>query len=240
MQIGDTISLGWCDNGTVEGKFVETLATICLNGPSTGYPITNTIRVGGNQIARQRQILIDHWYNVIKTDWLFWIDSDIFIEQKSLITLFNTADKDLCPIVSGIYFIAKDQDGSLPVIFPCIFNDIDEFSIQYCHPLPENKIMQVDCAGMGLVVMHRDVVTKLKEKYGEDAFLFAESNLVGDKFIGEDISFFRKCKETKIPIHAHTGVIGKHIKRVVWDLDYYNLYWGEKQNEEEIENTPPD
>jgi hypothetical protein len=56
--------------------------------------------------------------------------------------------------------------------------------------------------------------------------------------MGEDISFFRKCKKIKIPLHAHTGAIAQHIKRVSWDTDYYGLYWN-NINTKENENTPP-
>jgi hypothetical protein len=142
-------------------------------------------------------------------------------------------------MVSGIYFIAKEQDGSLPIILPCIFDDIDDFSVKYHHPLPENEILKVDCAGMGLTIMHRDVVTKLRKKYKKDSSFFGENNMSGDKFIGEDIAFFRKCKNIGIPLYAHTGAVAQHIKRVVWDMDYYNLYWNTKNNKKEIKNTPP-
>jgi hypothetical protein len=146
--------------------------------------------------------------------------------------------KMLHPIVSGIYFIAKEDYGSLPVILPCIFDDVDEYLVKYHHPLPIDQILKVDCAGMGLIVIHRDVITMLRKEYGEDAPLFGENNMVGDKFIGEDIAFFRKCKKANIPLYAHTGAIAKHIKRVAWDMDYYGLFW-DSLNIKENENTPP-
>ena len=79
MNHGESITIGWCDNGTTEGRFTEGLMAVALSGASTGFPITSSIRVSGNQIARQRQSLIDYWYNNIKTDWLFWVDSDIVL-----------------------------------------------------------------------------------------------------------------------------------------------------------------
>ena len=168
----------------------------------------------------------------MNSDWLFFIDSDIGITLETFTKMCQVADKKDKPIISGVYFIAKEHEGSLPIIMPCIFNDINENTIMYHHPLPENKIIKVDSAGMGLVLIHRNVIKQLKKKYGKDAFLFAEKNLSGDNFIGEDISFFRKCKEAGILVYAHTGAIAKHIKKVSWDLDYYKLYWNNK-------NTPP-
>jgi len=80
-------------------------------------------------------------------------------------------------------------------------------------------------AGMGLVLMHKSVLKALNEKFPDD-FWFGENNEKGDKFIGEDIAFFRKVRQSGIPIYAHTGVIPKHMKRFAFDDAYYNLYWG--------------
>jgi hypothetical protein len=229
MNLNETITIGWCDNGTTEGKFTEGLMSVVLSGASNDFPITSSIRVNGNQIGRQRQSLIDYWYDNLKTDWLFWIDSDIVLTLDIWKKICSTADKDTHPMVSGVYFIAKEEHGSLPVILPCIFDDIDEFSIRYYHPLPVDQILRVDCAGMGLIIMHRNVVTMLRKEYGKENSLFAENTMTGDKFIGEDISFFRKCKKINIPLYANTGAIAKHIKRVPWDLDYYKLYWNREK-----------
>ena len=221
----EKICIAWCDNGTTEGKFTEGLLSVALSGKLDKFPIDSFVRVQGNQIGRQRQVLIDHWYDDLKSDWLFWIDSDIILTLDIWEKICTAADKDTHPMVSGVYFIAKEEYGSLPVILPCIFDDIDEFLVKYHHPLPVNQILKVDCAGMGLTIMHRNVITRLREEYGAEESLFSENNLVGDKFIGEDISFFRKCKKINIPLHAHTGAIAKHIKKMSWDLDYYGLLW---------------
>jgi hypothetical protein len=100
----------------------------------------------------------------------------------------------------------------------------DEHSIAYVHPLPDNEVMRVDCAGMGLVLMHRSVVDKLREKF-PDQSMFAEIEGLRNKFVSEDIVFFRKLKEAGIPVHAHTGARVKHMKRFSLDENYYVNYW---------------
>jgi hypothetical protein len=224
----ETVSIGWCDNGTTDGKFTEGLLSITLSGFTNGMPIASSIRVQGNQIARQRQSLLDYWYDNIKTDWLLWVDSDIILTQDIWKLLYETADRDTRPMVSGVYFISKETDNNLPVLMPVIFDDIDEHTVKYHHPLPQNQILKIDMAGMGLVVMHRDVVTKLREEYGNDISFFAENTGKNDKFVGEDISFFRKCKAIKIPLYAHTGAIARHMKTTIWDMNLYALYWNSK------------
>ena len=220
----ETLSIVWCDNGTTDGKFTEGLVYSMITASSNGVPINNAIRVQGNQIARQRQAAIEMWAKV-GTDWALWVDSDIVLTKEHLKTLWDTADKIARPIVCGVYFISKEMENSLMKPFPCVFNETDNnYEIQYLHPLPLNQIVKIDNAGMGLVLMHKSVLTKLNEKF-PDNFLFGENNEKGEKFIGEDISFFRKVKAAGIPVHVHTGVTAQHIKRFSVDIAYYNLYW---------------
>ncbi len=35
-----------------------------------------------------------------------------------------------CPVVSGVYFISKENEGSLMKPFPVLFNDVSEYQIQ--------------------------------------------------------------------------------------------------------------
>jgi len=161
----DTVAIGWCDNGTTDGKFTEGLMTAVLAGPANGMPIHTSIRVQGNQIGRQRQVLFDHWADKIKTDWLLWVDSDIVLSLDAMAKLWKTADKIGKPVVSGVYFISKENEGSLMKPFPVLFNDVSEYQIQYIHPLPEDEVIQIDNAGFGFVLMHKSIVPKLREAH---------------------------------------------------------------------------
>jgi hypothetical protein len=107
---------------------------------------------------------------------------------------------------------------------PQIFNDVDEFTIQHIHPLPDNEVIKIDCAGMGLVLMHKSIVPILRDKY-PDQSMFAEQEGLGLKYVSEDVVFFRKLKEAGIPVYAHTGAIAQHMKRFNFDEAYYKMWW---------------
>ncbi len=133
----ETLSIIWCDNGTTDGKFTEGLVYTLIHAPTVGVPINNAIRVQGNQIARQRQGAIEMWQKV-GTDWSLWVDSDIVLTQDMLKTLWDTADKVARPVVSGVYFISKQMEGSLMQPMPCVFNETgNQYEVQYLHPLPK-------------------------------------------------------------------------------------------------------
>ena len=221
----ELISIGWCDNGMVDGKFAEGIMYTTITAPTRKIPIGNAIRVQGNQIGRQRQALLDMWYDHVKTEWLLWVDSDIVLTLDVLEMLWKTADKNTKPVVSGIYFISKQMESSLMQPMPAVFNETgDEFQIKYLHPLPANEIVKVDCAGLGLTLMHRSVVPKLRA-ISPDYSVFAEQENLGERYVGEDIVFFRNLKKAGVDVYAHTGARVKHMKRFAYDDNYYGLYW---------------
>lgn len=218
----ETLAIGWCDNGETDGKFTEGLFYTFLK---TDVKITDGIRVNGNQIGRQRETLIREWYKNSTTDWLLWVDSDIVLTSDVLKKLWDTADKVSKPVVTGVYFISKENEQTMMMPMPCIFLETgNEHELQYIHPMPDNEVIKVDCAGMGLVLMHRTAVQKVLEHVGDNP-VFGEKPGVENKFISEDIVFFRYLKEAGIPVHAHTGAQVQHMKRFSLDVNYYHAYW---------------
>jgi hypothetical protein len=77
-----TLAIGWCDNGNTDGKFTEGVVSVALQCSNNGIQLSHSMRVQGNQIGRQRQVLFDYWADQIKSDWLLWIDSE---DRKSVV-----------------------------------------------------------------------------------------------------------------------------------------------------------
>ena len=219
-----TLTLAWCDNGMVDGKFAEGMVALALQAANNGIAVSHSIRVAGNQIGRQRQALFDHWADNIKSDWILWVDSDIVVEIQQLVELFAAADPVERPIVSGVYFISKEAESTLANPLPAIFTEVDETSIRHVHPLPKDELIPIDSAGMGFVLMHKSIVPRLRAMFPNQS-LFAEKENLGDKYVGEDIVFFQHVRKAGIPVYAWTGALVKHIKRFSLDFDYYALYW---------------
>lgn len=219
-----TVTIAWCDNGMVDGKFAEGMVALGLQAPANNLVISHSARVAGNQIGRQRQALFDHWADQIKTDWILWVDSDIVVDIHKVVELFEAAHPIDRPIVSGVYFISKQAEGTLGNPFPALFTEVNETSIRHVHPLPQDELIKIDSAGLGFVLMHKSIIPKLREAFPNQS-LFAEVENLGDRFIGEDIVFFQKVKKAGIPVYAWTGALVQHMKRFSFDMDYYAMYW---------------
>lgn len=231
----ETLTIGWCDNGLTDGKFTEGILYSTIGLPKYGIYVNNAVRVQGNQIARQRMDLLELWFDQVKTDWLLWVDSDVVLTAEIVKKLWDVADKMARPVVTGVYFVSKAMEGTLMTPMPALFMDheSEEYLMNFIHPLPYDQVIQVDSAGMGLVLMHKSIVPVLRKKFPDQSF-FAEKDLGRDKFVGEDIIFFRKLKSAGIKVFAHTGALAQHMKRFSFDVAYYGLYWKEYERQMQL------
>lgn len=182
------------------------------------------MRVQGNQIGRQRQNAFDFWYHKTDYPWILWVDSDIVLNNEALAKVWNAADPVSRPVVSGIYFVSKENEQQLMSPYPAVFNWTDDpHKISYVHPLPRDVVMQVGSAGFGFLLMHRNAAKQMVDKLGPGPF-FNETGQ-GEQFVSEDINFFRHMKDAGVPLHAHTGAVVQHMKRFSYDVGYYQLFW---------------
>ena len=88
MDSNETITLAWCDSGTVHGSFTEGVIDSILNNRR----INNFIRSKGIKLATQRQEVLEYWINQgYPTDWILLLDSDIEINNESFDVGFPAA-----------------------------------------------------------------------------------------------------------------------------------------------------
>jgi len=235
----DSVAIAWCDNGMVDGKFMQGITDVMLK---SGITFSSTLRSQGNQIARQRQTVIDYWYEKSKSDWLLWVDSDVVISPEKFRLLWDNKDAKERPLVSGVYFTTDNPEEPLMVPMPTVFSFTNKgdgtFGLSRVHPLPDNQLIKVDAAGFGFILMHRSIVKKVKA-VAPDGQMFMEMGR-GTKFIGEDIFFFALCDKAEVPLHCHTGATVPHMKRFSFDEHYYNAFFGKPKEEPKSKLITPD
>jgi hypothetical protein len=234
----ETVSMAWCDNGNVDGKFMQGVVDVMLK---SGVKFETSLRSQGNQIARQREKVISYWYENNKSDWLLWVDSDVVISVDKFKLLWDSKDAKKHPIVTGVYFTTDTPEDPLMIPLPTVFEFAEDdgvIGIQRMHPLPENKFIKVGAAGMGFVLMHRSAVTKILEAV-PGAPLFTEVG-VNKSFMGEDIYFFALCDKADVPVWCHTGATVPHMKRFSFDEHYYKAFFGGVKEEKKSKLILPE
>lgn len=138
-------------------------------------------------------------------------------------------------LYSLVYFTTDTPEEPLMIPMPTVFEFVEEegaVGIKRLHPMPENKLIQVGAAGMGFVLMHRSVITKIIEAV-PNAPIFTEVG-VGKQFMGEDIYFFALCDKAEVPVWCHTGATVPHMKRFSFDEHYYKAFFGAGKEEKEV------
>ena len=206
----------------VDGKFMQGVMDVILK---SGVKFDTTLRSAGNQIARQREKVVQHWYQNIDSDWLLWVDSDVVISPERFLRLWNKKDKDKHPIVTGVYFTSTQPEEPLMTPVPTVYTFAEKngvVGISPLHPLPKDKFMKVSAAGMGFVLMHKSAIKQVLEKI-PDTPLFLEVG-VNKGFMGEDIYFFALCDKAGVEVWCDTGATVPHMKRFSFDEHYYDAF----------------
>jgi hypothetical protein len=225
----ESIAIAWCDNGMVDGKFMQGVTDVMLK---SGIEFKSTLRSQGNQIARQREKVIRYWYENNTSDWLLWVDSDVVISPEKFRLLWDNKDAVERPCLTGVYFTTDTPEEPLMIPMPTIFNFAEvqdgSIGIKRVHPMPENQMIQVQAAGMGFVLMHRNVIDRIIDTVGVETAIFNDIG-TGAKFMGEDIYFFALVDKAEIPVWCHTGAVVPHMKRFSFDEHYYKAFFGGNQ-----------
>lgn len=220
----EKLYVAWCDDGMVEGAFVEGLVNTVIKSQSNGGPkFAGFARAQGIQIAKQRQGIMEAWKDST-VDWMLWVDSDVVITPQIVADLWAVADKEKAPVVSGVYFTFWRPEGtSIPTPVPAVFVRDESGNSFPIHPLPVNQLIQVPYVGMGLIIMHRSILEKLDAIFG--GLYFEETLKPGGMYTSEDASFCMKLEKAEIPLLVHTAIQAQHMKKMGLDAAYYNAYW---------------
>jgi hypothetical protein len=218
MNSEDKITLAWCDTGMVRGEFTQSVSNLLMNNRN----VNGIIRSFGKNINLQRQEVLDYWMkkDYDESDWLLWIDSDIEFSNEDFLNLAFSAKKENFPVIAGVYLliIDKDQDGFL----------IPRFSFSLKKDEELSGVKEVEYTGFGMILIHRSVVKKMYNHFGNKHLFNPMHVEKKDSFIGEDVYFCSLLKEAEVPIHVNFDVFVNHHKNYPLDKKYLELYMNGK------------
>jgi 2-polyprenyl-3-methyl-5-hydroxy-6-metoxy-1,4-benzoquinol methylase len=163
-------------------------------------------------------------------EWLFLMDVDQVFPPMTIPRLLETARKHDAKIVSVLYHIARapyapvagwvkkvgDEDGYV--------NSKDEPWRDYYAPLGKG-VVEVDWAGSGGLLIHRDVLAKVAWPPFMDEW---EPNK-GFRKTGHDIAFCRRAKAEGYKIFVDTAVCTPHGR-----FQYFGQEWAQAFNESDM------
>jgi len=222
MRTRDRVSIGWADPGHVDGEFAVNIALLSTARSSVLGPL---IRVEGSAlISRIRNEIVQTFLDKTDSAWLLMIDSDEVLTVQAFDKLIATAHDKTHPIVAGLYFGAFSQeDSAYPVPVPLIYR-AKEHGYLPVDDYPQDKVISIDAAGTGCLLIHRSVLEAIRATATVDQgpnWCWFQDEPIGGHWVGEDLMFCRKAIAAGFPIHAHTGAVLPHRKRF-WLTDRHH------------------
>lgn len=165
------------------------------------------VTLARNKICRKA---LEQWEEGNISHVLF-LDDDVLMPSGGIVQLLSRK----LPIVGGLYF-SKDLQ-------PLAYN---LSSGNFVDSVPNEGLLKVEGTGGGCLLIECSVLQKMKEEF-KDNWWFQntiELNSKGEeKYLGEDVFFFRRLKKIGIPLYIDCNVQCEHAGTGVTSFASYNL-----------------
>ena len=235
MKLG-LVTVGFLHPGHLASCFAESLQDLILcdlTGPQRiiSHPFGKLGKeCGSGGIVDGRNMLAKAMCDDSPAEWLFMVDSDMGFSAETVEELIAAADPSDRPIVGALAFAHKtDGKGSFygikyraqPTIYSFVETE-ERVGVVPTLDYPRDQLVKCDATGGACVLIHRSVLERVREKYG-DTWFDPISVPKGPTKFSEDLSFFLRCGFLDIPVHVHTGIKTTHDKGGVFlDEEFYD------------------
>lgn len=218
----------YCSGTSMHAAFHASLTNLMLHeireGPqhvtAPGGGAFGTI--GTPRIATARNLIVRGFLEQSEAEWLWMLDTDMVFRPDVLEQLLEAADVDETPILGGLCF-GMNMMGE---IFPTLYiNPDDGKHMKHIMNYPKDIILSVAATGAACLLIHRNVLTAMGEKFSDERprEWFADQVWNGQD-MGEDMTFCLRAQELGFPVKVHTGVRIGHVKPFIVDEVEFERY----------------
>ena len=223
MRTRDKVSIGWLDPGMVDGMFALSLANLYATRPERIDALLRNET--GGLLSRGRNELVARFLTTSTAEWLLMIDSDEQLSIEAFDKLLSAAHEKDRPIVAGVVMGAWPGEF-YPTAIPMIFNRLkDSTRFVPITDYPINKVIKIDSAGTGCLLVHRSVFEAFQVEaspHEGKSWCWFRDMPVNNDWFSEDHFFCARAIELGFPIHAHTGATLPHRRRL-WLTEAHHL-----------------
>lgn len=215
MKSADRVTFSWIDPGLVEGAFATSVIELFRARASR---MDGIIRIEGGLLSRQRNEVVKTFLDQTTAQWLLMVDSDERFTPETFDKLVSAAHEKERPVVAGLYFGTwPSPSGLFPSPVPHLYRRGDDgMSVIPIVDYPTDRVIEIDAAGTGALMVHRSVLEAMRENAdpseGDSWCWFRDLPLNG-LWLGEDLYFCKRVRALGFPIHAHTGALFAHRRR---------------------------
>lgn len=218
------VVVGYCHPTEVSAFFHESMLAMVMHDINHNQRIVN----GGGRIERYSSANITNSRNGIArsflddtpAEWLLMLDTDMQFEPDLADRLVEAAEAGRAPIVGGLCF-GVDNGALFPTLYQMVQDETDEHPhmVRY-NDFPDDELFEVTATGAACLLVHREVLVAMREKYPEPYPWFQEV-VLGDGPMGEDVTFCVRARLIGYPVHVHTGIHVGHAKTQILTTSMY-------------------
>ena len=206
------VMLGYISGGWGRMEWFNSMFN-AVSGPYASRCVGGVMTVSaGPLVALSRNLLAARFLDS-PLEWLCTTDTDIVFNPDAVDRLFEVADPEERPIVSGLYYVLKDSR-----LMPAAYVNMSEAPELDLRPLAEpdkvSGVIRVAAVGCGFMLIHRSVFEVMRKRIsdgGQGNGWYRETVIDGED-IGEDISFCLRAMGMEIPVYLNADVRLGHVK----------------------------
>jgi hypothetical protein len=162
-------------------------------------------------------------------EWLFWTDTDMGFAEDTLDRLIAAADPQTRPIVGALCFALQEYalDGlgghrtrPCPTLYRWAQVGDGRQGFTAWLDYPREQLVEVAGTGSACIVIHRQVLAAVAEKYGPNWYS-RMANPTTSQLLSEDLAFCARAVTCGFPVFVDTRVKTTHLKQVWVGEDTY-------------------
>ena len=197
------IAVGITHDAHLDADFVVSLVRL-----QQAYPMPVIFQkgpIGRLDVARNR---VFSQFLKSDRDWLLMLDTDMVFTPSDFAELAKEANDPNALIVSGLYYQADIESGSMR---PMLFDFNGDHIVQRTHVTSGSHIQHPDLTGFGFCMIHRKVL----EAFGSEPWCDNTRQGPGGQAMSEDFSFFCRAGQLGFRPNVVTTIQPGHIKPMV-------------------------
>jgi len=214
--VKDSVAVAMPCAGAVEPRVVQSMCLLSSFSTSNGYPVRFVGITERTLIHTARSFIADAFLKT-ECEWLFWMDSDMILEPRTIPVMINWAKKLNAKFMTGIYYQRLGKHYPLILRRDGGRKYNDEYEHSWVVPNKEMKTpFKVHSCGFGCVLTHRDVFLKMEKPFFKNVF-FKEN-----KEVSEDFYFCSRARKFGVDLWAVPELRCGHIgtSNVVYAEDF--------------------
>lgn len=206
---GGSVVIAYISPGQVSACFTESLIGTVLTGYREGWLANILQEHSSANVSSARNAVTQRFLDIEVGEWLLWIDSDMQWHPDAVKELLDSARRERAPIVGGLCFGMMDG-RPYPTIYRLANLDGGLTTVRV-GVYERGAMVACDATGAAFLLIHRDALEAIAARGFNAAFPWFQETQIGDKPVGEDITFCLRARDLGMPVYVNTAVrIGHH------------------------------